>query len=94
MTDLSRWTKRALPPRAALDGRYARLEPLDPARHGDALFAASMAPGAEERHRYLFDAPMDGRLSKAGWSARRRRKTRCSSLSSTRPRAGPKGGRR
>ncbi|MCA1951723.1 MAG: GNAT family N-acetyltransferase [Hyphomicrobiales bacterium] len=42
-----------------LQGRYCRLEPLDPARHGDDLFAASMAPGAEERHRYLFETPME-----------------------------------
>jgi RimJ/RimL family protein N-acetyltransferase len=41
-----------------IEGRHARLEPLDPARHGDDLFAASMAPGADERHRYLFEAPM------------------------------------
>lgn len=59
MTDLSGWTARKPPARAVLDGRYCRLEPLDPARHGDELFAASMAPGAEERHRYLFEAPVD-----------------------------------
>lgn len=57
--DLSRWTPRTRPARIALEGRYCRLEPLDAARHGDELFAASMAPGAEERHRYLFEAPMD-----------------------------------
>jgi RimJ/RimL family protein N-acetyltransferase len=43
----------------ALAGRYARLEPLDAARHGDGLFAASMAPGAEERFRYLFESPQE-----------------------------------
>ena len=59
MTDLSRWTARPLPERRVLDGQYCRLEPLDPARHGEALFAASMAPGAEERHRYLFEGPME-----------------------------------
>ena len=42
-----------------LAGRYARLEPLDAARHGDGLFAASMAPGAEERFRYLFESPQE-----------------------------------
>ncbi len=31
------WNARVLPPRGILDGRYCRLEPLDPARHGDAL---------------------------------------------------------
>lgn len=52
-----------------LAGRYARLEPLDPARHGDHLFAASMAPGAEERFRYLPDSPQD-RAAFGGWLTR------------------------
>ena len=38
------WSSRPRPERAPLTGRYCRLEPLDPARHGDQLFAASMAP--------------------------------------------------
>jgi RimJ/RimL family protein N-acetyltransferase/GNAT superfamily N-acetyltransferase len=43
-----------------LEGRFVRLEPLDPARHGDALYRAAVAPGAEARHLYLFeDAPPD-----------------------------------
>lgn len=57
--DLSGWTPRQPPARAPLEGRYCRLEPLDPQRHGDELFSASMAPGAEERHRYLFEGPVD-----------------------------------
>jgi RimJ/RimL family protein N-acetyltransferase len=52
-----------------LEGRYARLEPLDPARHGDELFAASMADGAEARFRYLSETPM-GRSDFEGWLAR------------------------
>lgn len=59
MTDLSQWKPRAQPERRVLEGRWCRLEPLDPARHGEELFAESMAPGAEARHRYLFEAPMD-----------------------------------
>ena len=59
----------ARPERVTLAGRYARLEPLDPARHGDELFAASMAPGAEERFRYLFEAPED-RGAFGAWLAR------------------------
>jgi RimJ/RimL family protein N-acetyltransferase len=34
------------------------LEPLA-ATHGDALYAAAMAPGLEARHRFLFDTPAD-----------------------------------
>ena len=47
----------ARPERVTLTGRHARLEPLDAARHGDALYSASMSPGAEERFRYLFESP-------------------------------------
>ncbi|MFZ1909349.1 MAG: GNAT family protein [Burkholderiales bacterium] len=51
------WSSRPRPARAPLEGRYCRLEPLEPRRHGEQLFEASMAPGAEERFRYLFEAP-------------------------------------
>jgi RimJ/RimL family protein N-acetyltransferase len=44
---------RPHPERVVLEGRYARLEPLDPARHGTDLHAATFAPGHEERLRYL-----------------------------------------
>lgn len=57
--DLSDWTPRPLPARVVIEGRYARLEPLDPERHGDDLFAESMAEGEDTRHRYLFEPPMD-----------------------------------
>ncbi len=45
------------PERAVLEGRYARLEPLDPARHRDELYAASTPPDAHARFRYLPDPP-------------------------------------
>lgn len=35
------WTPRARPSRSSLQGRYCRLEPLDPARHAAELFAAN-----------------------------------------------------
>ncbi|MCA0399305.1 MAG: GNAT family N-acetyltransferase [Proteobacteria bacterium] len=57
--DLSSWAARPLPQRVPLEGFYCRLEPLDPAHHGDSLFAESMAEGAETRHRYLFDKVED-----------------------------------
>lgn len=67
--DLSRWQTRPLPERHALAGRWCRLEPLDPARHGDALFAASMAPDAQARFRYLFESPV-ARPEFDAWMAR------------------------
>jgi RimJ/RimL family protein N-acetyltransferase len=58
VTELQGWTRRPRPARIILEGRHARLEPLA-AGHGAALHAASMADGAEERFRYLFDRPLD-----------------------------------
>lgn len=53
MQSLIDWKPRPRPARVNLDGRYCRLEPLDPRAHGDELYAASMAPGADDRFRYL-----------------------------------------
>jgi RimJ/RimL family protein N-acetyltransferase len=43
------WRRPPRPPRAPLTGRFCRLEPLDPPRHADALFAAN-ALDADARH--------------------------------------------
>lgn len=37
---LPAWSPRPLPPRAALEGRYCRIEPLNPDRHAEELFEA------------------------------------------------------
>lgn len=68
MSDLTRWPPCLRPTRVRLEGRYCRVEPLDPGRHGGELFAASMASGAEERFRYLFESPQD-RPSFESWLA-------------------------
>ena len=47
------------PERTVLEGRYARLEPLDPVRHRDDLYAASTPPDAGARFRYLFEPAPD-----------------------------------
>ena len=58
--DLTNWKGVSRPERITLEGHYTRIEPLDPARHGDDLYASARAPGAEDRFRYLFeDAPAD-----------------------------------
>jgi RimJ/RimL family protein N-acetyltransferase len=41
MSDLSKWTTRATPGLAVLEGAHTRVEPLDWARHGEGLFAAT-----------------------------------------------------
>ncbi|HYC44316.1 MAG TPA: GNAT family protein [Burkholderiales bacterium] len=69
MTEFAAWQPRPRPQRVTLEGSYCRLEPLDPQRHADDLFAASMAPGAEERFRYMSDPPM-ARPEFDGWLAR------------------------
>ena len=67
MSDLSGWTARPPPQRRVHDGRYVRLEPLDPARHGDELLAAGSGPAADDLWRYLWDGPYPDRSSFAGW---------------------------
>lgn len=63
--DLERWTARRRPARATLAGRYVRLEPLDPARHGDDLFSA----GADdpEAWRFFSDGPYPTRAAFQSW---------------------------
>ncbi|WP_027229516.1 GNAT family protein [Phyllobacterium sp. UNC302MFCol5.2] len=67
MTDLTTWTPRPLPAREPLEGRFARLEPLDPAKHGDGLFEASSVTDADDRFRYLFEAPPQNRVAFSEW---------------------------
>ena len=57
MTDLQNWTPRPKPERIVLEGRYVRLEPLDPAKHGDELFAASSVSDAGQRFTWLLESP-------------------------------------
>ena len=69
MNDLTDWHHPPRPARTTLEGRYARLEPLNADRHGEQLFEASMAPGADERFRYLFDSAQE-RPAFEEWLAR------------------------
>jgi RimJ/RimL family protein N-acetyltransferase/GNAT superfamily N-acetyltransferase len=57
VSDLTGWTARPRPERRPLQGQYVCLEPLDPARHGNDLFAASSGETAEDLWRYLSDGP-------------------------------------
>jgi RimJ/RimL family protein N-acetyltransferase len=50
-----------------LEGRHVRLEPLDPERHGDALFEASSGPEAERLWRYLAEGPYPNRAAFQPW---------------------------
>ncbi len=58
--DLTHWKGVPRPERTVLEGRYARLEPLDPSRHSADLLRSARQPGADARFRYLFeDTPAD-----------------------------------
>jgi len=67
MTDLTNWTPRPQPAREPLEGRYVRLEPLDPQRHGDGLYEASSVTDADDRFRYLFEFPPTDRAAFNEW---------------------------
>ncbi|WP_420556160.1 GNAT family N-acetyltransferase [Roseovarius sp.] len=53
--DLNTWAGARQPERTVLEGRFTRLEPLDAATHGEALFNAVSGPDAERLHRWLAD---------------------------------------
>ena len=57
------------PGRIVLEGRYARLEPLDPARHRDDLHAASTPPDRAARFRYMPELPPDAPEAFGAWLA-------------------------
>lgn len=60
MADLSNWKSCPRPEHKVLNGEYCTLEPLDIPKHAESLYAAAVAPGMEDRHRWLpFDAPSD-----------------------------------
>lgn len=49
------WSSRPRPSRTELQGRYCRLEPLNPQRHGTDLYAAYMQAQDDRDWTYLFD---------------------------------------
>jgi RimJ/RimL family protein N-acetyltransferase len=67
VSDLKNWTGCPRPERKVLEGRYVRLEPLDPARHGDGLCEASSVADAADRFRWLPDYPPESREAFQPW---------------------------
>lgn len=65
--DLSHWTPRPKPRADAMEGRYVRLEKLDPARHADGLFDASAQPDGDQRFRWLPNLPPTDRAEFRRW---------------------------
>ena len=65
--DLKNWQPRPRPARVVLEGRYVRLEPLDPARHGDGLYATSSVADAGGRFAWLPETPPQSRAELQAW---------------------------
>ncbi|SER73806.1 Protein N-acetyltransferase, RimJ/RimL family [Tranquillimonas rosea] len=64
--DLADWTPPPLPPRIALDGRFARLEPLGP-DHAEGLFDAFREDAEGAMWRYLPTGPFDSLAAYRAW---------------------------
>jgi RimJ/RimL family protein N-acetyltransferase len=64
---LQNWQPRPRPARRPIEGRFVRLEPLDPAHHGDGLFEVSSVPDAGDRFAWLFEYPPESRAAFQPW---------------------------
>jgi RimJ/RimL family protein N-acetyltransferase len=64
---LPAWRPPQPPPRDCIDGRFCRLEPLDPDRHADALFAANTADATGASWTYLAYGPFANLPEYRGW---------------------------
>jgi RimJ/RimL family protein N-acetyltransferase len=61
------WAPRPLPPVAAIDGRWSRLEPLDPEGHAAALHAANSEDAEGRMWTYLGVGPFTELAEYRGW---------------------------
>ncbi len=63
------WKPVPRPPREAMQGRYCRVEPVDPARHAQDLFHANRADPSGRNFTYLFSGPFDTFDAYRAWLA-------------------------
>jgi RimJ/RimL family protein N-acetyltransferase len=61
------WTARPAPPRTPMQGRFCRVEALDPARHGEELFAANQLDVQGRNWTYLSVGPFKGFEDYRAW---------------------------
>ena len=67
---VSDWSRRQHPPRTRIDGKYCAVEPIEPERHGDDLYA-SLCVGSDRRiWTYLPYGPFHNRKLFDDWLAR------------------------
>ena len=64
------WRRPPQPPRVTLDGRFCRLEPLDPAHHAQDLFAANALDADARSWTYLPYGPFEDFETYLGWMHR------------------------
>ena len=64
---LLKWIPPPLPSREPIEGRYCRLEPLDPDRHAAALFAANAADADGRSWTYMAYGPFPTLASYREW---------------------------
>jgi RimJ/RimL family protein N-acetyltransferase len=64
---LTAWAPPSRPPRAPLEGRLCRLEPLDPGRHASTLFAADCEDREGSSWTYLAYGPFPGFSAYCDW---------------------------
>ena len=63
------WTARPRPPRAPLEGRFCRVEPLDPAHHAAELVAANRQDAAGAMWTYMAYGPFADEAAYRRWAA-------------------------
>ena len=61
------WTARPRPPRTPIDGTRVRIEPLDPAAHGESLYAAFSEDTAGANWTYMGYGPFDRQADFQHW---------------------------
>jgi RimJ/RimL family protein N-acetyltransferase len=61
------WTPPPRPPREPMEGRFCRLEPLDPDRHAEALFAESAADPSGRSWTYMPYGPFESLAKYREW---------------------------
>ena len=64
------WMQRDWPSSASMQGRYVRLESLDPDRHAESLFVANQQDGSGRNWTYLPYGPFDGFGAYVDWMQR------------------------
>lgn len=65
--DLSDWQQALVPPRSAMEGRYCRVEPVEPARHAGDLFNAFQLEPDDRHWTYMWYGPFADRDAFETW---------------------------